>query len=90
MIEVMLLMLFEFCKLQDGQKKQLSCILICGWVGIGKIILYKKIIYNFIYNNLQQGLFNCVFQVLLWNLKVEKRQSVGYNFWDLFYYEYFF
>ncbi|KAK4649721.1 uncharacterized protein QC761_0024270 [Podospora bellae-mahoneyi] len=88
-IEVTLPTLFEPRKSQDGQKKQPSRILIRGRAGVGKTTLCKKIVHDFKYNNLWQGLFNRVLWVPLRNLKVEKRQSAGYNFRDLFYHEYF-
>ncbi|KAJ2987514.1 hypothetical protein NUW58_g4464 [Xylaria curta] len=88
-IEITLPTLFQPRKIKDTQVHPRR-ILIHGRAGIGKTTLCKKIVYEFTYDNLWSGLFECVLWVPLRNLKLkERRQSAEYNFRALFRHEYF-
>lgn len=71
----------------DGWTKAPRRILIRGRAGVGKTTLCKKIVHDFTYQKMWQGLFKRVLWVPLRSLK--GRATSGYNLEKLFYDEYF-
>ncbi|KAL6231121.1 hypothetical protein BDW75DRAFT_233868 [Aspergillus navahoensis] len=86
-IEVILPSLFEPRQARDGEYRRPSRILIRGRAGVGKTTLCKKLIHDFTYGEMWQGLFDRVLWVPLRNLK--RRRSSEYNLRSLFHDEYF-
>ncbi|KFY29438.1 hypothetical protein V491_00030 [Pseudogymnoascus sp. VKM F-3775] len=73
----------------DGRTRVPRRILIRGRAGVGKTTLCKKIVHEFTYKKMWQGLFKRVLWVPLRNLKLKGRSTEKYNLMKLFYDEYF-
>ncbi|KAI5923916.1 nacht nucleoside triphosphatase [Camillea tinctor] len=86
-LQVELSTLFDPRGMSDGQTKIPRRILIRGRAGIGKTTLCKKIVYDFIHNNMWQDLFARVLWVPLRELKKEGYRK--YNLEEIFSLVYF-
>ncbi|KAI1736057.1 ARM repeat-containing protein [Xylaria scruposa] len=87
--EITLSTLFEARKTSTGQLRP-NRIMIWGRAGVGKTTLCKKIVYEFIHNDLWRDLYNIVLWVPLRNLKEKERCKIpGYNLNHLLRHEFF-
>ncbi|KAI0188180.1 armadillo-type protein [Xylaria flabelliformis] len=87
--EITLPTLFEPRETDKGQLRP-SRIMIRGRAGVGKTTLCKKIVYEFIHNNLWQDLYDIVLWIPLRNLKDRERCMIpGYNLNYLLRHEFF-
>ncbi|TRX91530.1 hypothetical protein FHL15_007535 [Xylaria flabelliformis] len=87
--EITLPTLFEPCETYKGRLRP-SRIMIRGRAGVGKTTLCKKIVYEFIHNNLWQDLYDIVLWIPLRNLKDRERCMIpGYNLNYLLRHEFF-
>ncbi|KAI0547023.1 armadillo-type protein [Xylaria curta] len=87
--EITLPTLFEAREASRGQIRP-NRIMIWGRAGIGKTTLCKKIVYEFIHNDLWRDLYDIVLWVPLRNLKHKERCNIpGYNLNHLLRHEFF-
>ncbi|KAI0438194.1 hypothetical protein F4803DRAFT_555268 [Xylaria telfairii] len=85
--DVTLPTLFNPREIRDGHSKRPSRILIQGDAGVGKTTLCKKTVYEFIYGDMWQDLFDCVLWVRLRELK--RWPYPDYNGQRMLFYLYF-
>ncbi|GIC94571.1 uncharacterized protein Aud_001900 [Aspergillus udagawae] len=85
-LQVDLRTIFEKCKRPRRPTTEPRRILILGRAGVGKTVLCKKIVYDFIHHDTWKDLFDRVLWVPLRNLKGKSKE--GYNLADLFFQEY--